>query len=484
MDPFSRLIINTAWFLVGVALSFVCVVGSARAAFAPVPQYATNARDFDPGGRVWFSGNAAAAADVCVKYTYYTGCYAFSTDCTAGDMQPDGKRYCAGYYQNGVGPYTRGIYYTTACPGNASGTSSCTCNSGYEEWGSPIQCLAVCTGGSVRNGSGQCVQPCVAGQTSGAGYYDVGTSSSGSVAAATCSNGCMFRFVGSCPAGTGFVSGVRHYYCYGGYVGMGIGSVGGCTSTPSSVGSSVPSSTPLSCGEGQCFGQVNGVDTCVLCGSVSSKTYSGSTTTVTNPDGTKTSTTTGTVSSSTPGAGVVVTSSTSTGTTGSTGAPSGASTSTAGDTKTQDPTSFCKDNPASPLCVQGNASGGADCSAAPSCSGDAIQCAVLAQSWQTRCQVYSLAPGDAVSTAGGAAIQAAANQPEGHPALTGTTASLSSAIDQTRFLGGGGLTDKTYTAGSYSITVPWSKWNTALELLGALGVAVSLIIAARIVGGA
>ncbi|MHA6848541.1 virulence factor TspB C-terminal domain-related protein [Ralstonia syzygii] len=34
-----------------------------------------------------------------------------------------------------------------------------------------------------------------------------------------------------------------------------------------------------------------------------------------------------------------------------------------------------------------SASGGADCSAPPTCSGDAISCAILSQQWQTRCDL-------------------------------------------------------------------------------------------------
>ena len=39
------------------------------------------------------------------------------------------------------------------------------------------------------------------------------------------------------------------------------------------------------------------------------------------------------------------------------------------------------------MCKDDSAGGGSDCSAPPSCSGDAISCAILAQQWNTRCEL-------------------------------------------------------------------------------------------------
>jgi len=43
-------------------------------------------------------------------------------------------------------------------------------------------------------------------------------------------------------------------------------------------------------------------------------------------------------------------------------------------------------------CEQGHASGGGECGAAPACNGDQIGCAVLFQTWSTRCEVAKLNP--------------------------------------------------------------------------------------------
>ena len=48
---------------------------------------------------------------------------------------------------------------------------------------------------------------------------------------------------------------------------------------------------------------------------------------------------------------------------------------------------FCEQNPNASMCKDDSAGGGSDCSAPPSCSGDAISCAILAQQWNTRCEL-------------------------------------------------------------------------------------------------
>ncbi|GAQ30849.1 hypothetical protein SAMD00023378_4532 [Ralstonia sp. NT80] len=48
---------------------------------------------------------------------------------------------------------------------------------------------------------------------------------------------------------------------------------------------------------------------------------------------------------------------------------------------------FCQQNPNAVVCQDDSVSGGADCSAPPACSGDAINCAILSQQWSTRCEL-------------------------------------------------------------------------------------------------
>lgn len=56
-------------------------------------------------------------------------------------------------------------------------------------------------------------------------------------------------------------------------------------------------------------------------------------------------------------------------------------------TSTQPQQQYCAQNPQAVQCKDDSVSGGADCSSPPSCSGDAISCAMLQQQWNTRCEL-------------------------------------------------------------------------------------------------
>lgn len=59
---------------------------------------------------------------------------------------------------------------------------------------------------------------------------------------------------------------------------------------------------------------------------------------------------------------------------------------------------------------------------------------------------------------------------------------LSNVISQQRFLSSGGMEDRTVTVAGQSFSIPFSKANQVLQIMGAIVVTFSLIAAARIVG--
>ena len=170
-----------------------------------------------------------------------------------------------------------------------------------------------------------------------------------------------------------------------------VGSAGGVSGV--SPGSTpVPAdATPTNCASGQFGGTVNGLAVCVNAAkgntvSLTQKTSSGGTS---SDDPAKPSTTTsGTESTICRGADCVTT------TTTSSSSGSGAPVKTT-ESKTEPKEDFCTKNPRSAQCVT-SSYGASVCSAgAPSCDGDAIQCAVARQTFEAKCSVSSLdsAPG-------------------------------------------------------------------------------------------
>ncbi|WP_233177156.1 hypothetical protein [Ralstonia sp. ASV6] len=168
----------------------------------------------------------------------------------------------------------------------------------------------------------------------------------------------------------------------------------------------LPPSPEVCAAQGRFYGQVNGVDVCSPAippgGSVS--TNNGSTTT--QPGGTGASAPAGTPpdtsSSNTTcdgqncttttvvvgGGGRTVNCGSVHVSAASIPAASGPATNdTCSTTVTVPQQQFCQQNPNAVVCRDDSVSGGADCSAPPSCSGDAISCAILSQQWSTRCEL-------------------------------------------------------------------------------------------------
>ncbi|AQV97773.1 hypothetical protein BJN34_28305 [Cupriavidus necator] len=231
----------------------------------------------------------------------------------------------------------------------------------------------------------------------------------------------------------------------------------------------------ISCSKkGMVYGTVNGVGICAAAGTIpnSTVTTSGSTTTqatsasgVQAPPQTTGDTTTVSNVNGVPSVTKTVTN------------PDGSKSST-----TEDQTGYCAKNPNDQVCKksESTASGGADCGAAPTCSGDAIQCMMVNQQWHTRCD--SNQP-NSLSDLGSKLVNG--QDPVSNPADSANRVvkPVGSSIDQTAFLGGSGLSDKLVTVSGQTITLPFSKLNQYLVWIGHLFVVLSLIGAVRIVIG-
>lgn len=232
--------------------------------------------------------------------------------------------------------------------------------------------------------------------------------------------------------------------------------------------------SPVSCGKmGLVYGTVNGVGICAKGGEVPG-------TTVTKTDSTTTQTT--------DASGVQApsqTTNTTTNVTNVNGVPTVTKTTTKPDgskeTSTEPKDVYCASHPNDALCkTDSQASGGDDCKTPPVCKGDAVQCAMLSQQWKIRCDNQQTNAASDLATS-----VLAGNDPSKNPAAVANrdVRPISNSIDQTAFLGGGGLQDKVVTVSGQSITLPFSRLNQYLEWIGRVFVVLSLIGAIRIVLG-
>lgn len=149
-------------------------------------------------------------------------------------------------------------------------------------------------------------------------------------------------------------------------------------------------------------------------------------------------------------------------------------------TETKDQASFCKENPKSPMCVESTFGGG--CGGPPACTGDAIQCAIATMAHEAKCKLFE-------QTSAESALYDEAKLRTGNQTgdLPGNeTISLTGRISTVDALGGSatGLQDLTVTVWGSTVNLPFSMLNDYLAALGNVLVAVSFLIAVRIVGRA
>ena len=141
---------------------------------------------------------------------------------------------------------------------------------------------------------------------------------------------------------------------------------------------------------------------------------------------------------------------------------------------------FCAKNPLVKMCkVEGDSSWvGGDCAAAPACTGDAILCAVAAQTFKTQCALSD--PGTATPLYDAAKVKTG-DQTIDNPKNSTVTVGAGN-FDQTNLLGAAsGMTDRTITVMGSSIILPFSDVNVWLARFGIVLQAVTFLLCARIV---
>lgn len=231
------------------------------------------------------------------------------------------------------------------------------------------------------------------------------------------------------------------------------------------------------CAAGSYPGTVNGVFRCVPPSGSEPVSTTGTTTTTAPTAPGATADTTSTKKDVTCTGNTCSTTTTTTTTPGSGGA---ATTTTA--TTQQPKEDFCTLNPKATQCISSSYGSGSCGSAPPSCSGDAIQCGIALQSWQTQCALNPT-PGQEVE-AYNSAKTITGSVTAALPG-SGEVAIGSGSFDQSSHFAPVGLTDMQLQIAGKEFNVKFSLLNTWLDLLGNLGVAVTLLVAIRIsLGGA
>lgn len=408
----------------------------------------------------WCSGAYAYASSYLYFTVYQNNTYTYGTT-----AQGTADAYCAKMFGAGTVASSNPVAgQAFTCPGKAFGTTlfyDKRCGDGsLPDTNKPAdqQCGVaappVCTDASVKS------------KYLGAGA--LGTSITGSPPATICVQGCSYA------AGqTSVLIGTQ----YSVDIGLGTGSACSGSNYDTIDTTTKPTDPPSlrSCAQkGMTYGTVNGVGICAKAGTIPNSTVTQNTsntvtgTSASGVQGTPSTTSDSLTVSNVNGVPTVTDTKTN---------PDGSKTTT-----TTDQPSYCMMNPTASVCKesQSNVSGGGDCAAAPVCQGDAVQCAMVNQQWHTRCDSNQQS---AMSDLGNQIL--AGNDPaaSSNPVTHRTSNNISSSIDQSTFLTGGVLADKVVTVHGNAITLPFSRLNQYLVWLGHIFVVMSLIGAIRIVLG-
>ncbi len=356
------------------------------------PTLGFSATDSGSNGHMWVSGGQTGSSAVAACSAYVAVAYPGMVIDGYG-----GSGYCSGHWPSD--------------PNQCGGS----CNIGVQQLSDCAPGYQLQSDGSCKSNTPpppNCADPSLMNKYRGAGYTT--SSSPDSVPDYICIKGCQYD-----PGGVtvtypnpNSVTG----YTSGGRAGASSGKSCDMTNWPqitldvdlsnATDPKNLPPSPEVCAAQGRFYGQVNGVDVCSPAippgGSVS--TNNGSTTT--QPGGTGASAPAGTPpdtsSSNTTcdgqncttttvvvgGGGRTVNCGSVHVSAASVPAASGPATNdTCSTTVTVPQQQFCQQNPNAVVCKDDSAAGGADCSAPPSCSGDAISCAILSQQWNTRCEL-------------------------------------------------------------------------------------------------
>lgn len=400
------------------------------------------------------------------------------------------------------------VYAAIACPANSTGTSSCTCNTGYSQ-GTGADASACLLAGSAK-----WQQWC-----SAANGLSVGTQNIQTASIAVQRTGCLggINIVGSPVATPGYVTGdlpdgagctmsldpsavatpkgtgwqtTGEGTLTGGTCMEGVGTAAGVVPTGAPTGTTSTSQTDsTACPAGMGTGQVNGQDVCKPVGSdtptVAQAPKSGSETSV-NSDGSKVVTTTSGTTTCTQGTCTTVVS-----TTVNNVSAAGATTSstTTSDTKSQPQGTYCAgDGKGSAQCSGDGSSssfGGSCASGFKAVSDDAVINAMAQEIYTQDCKVNPDAPSQVI---GQNAMTADATNAPGY-GVVGNPGSASVSIGSSNFdtsdaIGAGSacLNDRSYTIWhATTVVLPLSTLCSYMQMMGAALMAISFLIAAAIV---
>lgn len=147
------------------------------------------------------------------------------------------------------------------------------------------------------------------------------------------------------------------------------------------------------------------------------------------------------------------------------------------ETETKDQAFFCKENPKSAFCIESSFGGG--CGGPPACTGDAIQCAIASMQHEMKCKLF-YQTGTPEQQAYERAIGQTGNVTGDNP--NNETISVAGRISTENLFSGQCIGDKTVTVAGATVTLPFSTVCQYLEVLGNVLVAVSMLLAFRIIG--
>lgn len=454
----KRLIRNVLLFCVGLVLGGASVYSFADTA-------PTKTWHWPWGGGSFGSVAAVCAADIGLPNwpQSYPGCTFTCQNVVQGDMS---------------GTYTVHTF----------------CNSQQQsDTGRSSQATMDCASGMVLNQTtNMCVSApnCTAGQKDNLEFFAGWVTTTGRVAstvsppASTCYGGCNH------------VSNFKVVDCYS-YPNRASPLKSYCTFEYQTDGSSCSNQNPYQesdsappCPPGYSSGTINGTAACLPSSGTATSSSNTTTTKTTNGNGSTTTTTTTTNPDS------------SKSTTTTTTDAAGNSTSSTQNTPPQDPlngfctnnpnsplckastpSKFCEDNPTATICENRTSSGGDTCDDAPSCDGDAIDCAVLKQDWQIRCEARNQAKVDPLGVEGMNIVSGSDPLASQFPTMNnGQTVDLSTKLNHTEIYAASCPPPAVFSLQGHSFSIDYGPLCHFGEIIGQIAVIFSTMGAAYILG--
>lgn len=419
-----------------------------------------------------FAGACSNAADYKASMQTAPGCNYGQTYCTYAPLVENGSCYTVATPGGARFSWTISSYQ--GCPPNSTGSgTTCTCNTGYTEINGACE---------ARNENRDRCASFSISQTLPGGALVQDYRLQGNVA-----DGAQFCMPGafdSASKGCKVSFSRDTFLDYGGTASVteGTFSMAGNSSTVDQSCDVGPNTSPPKvpekekCPSGY-TGTVNGVEVCI--NKVPDSGADGGRDETETNDGTET--TTRRVDRSTNCEGDNCTTTTTTTTTRRNNSTGATTTSTTTETSSTSKPGFCQQNPSSKLCKDGKEDGssfGGSCAGGFTCEGDAIQCAMAQEQHRRACKMFD--DKSAESDLYNANKGKEGNQTGGLPG--NESISLQGRIDTSDALGGGScFGDLNITVWNQAVTLPLSSVCQYLAMLGNILVAVSLLMAARIV---